>query len=110
MNSLDFDSNRNATSTARMLDHDARLLTAAIPPRWRATILLLATILFFPIFITIVVLDVLTEDMPKVRALLAGTSNAVTSSAQALARLPKMLFRVPQVTRPQPSMSAAEVG
>jgi hypothetical protein len=51
-----------------IFDFDARLLTAIIPVRCRAAVLVLGTLALFPLIITVMMFDAVTHDMPSLRA------------------------------------------
>jgi hypothetical protein len=46
---------------------DARILTAVFPARWRAGILLVGAIVFFPVIIFVMMFNAVIHDMPGVR-------------------------------------------
>src|SRR6187200_3463927 len=51
-----------------IFDFDARSLTAIIPVRWRAAVLVLGAVTLFPLIITGMMFDAVTHDMPGLRA------------------------------------------
>jgi hypothetical protein len=57
-----------AHSSTPLFDFDARFLTAIIPVRWRAAVLVLGTVTLFPLIITLMMFDAVTHDMPGLRA------------------------------------------
>ena len=57
-----------AQTPTPVLDFDARFLTAIIPARWRAAVLVAGAIAFFPLIITVMMFDAVTHDLPGLRA------------------------------------------
>jgi hypothetical protein len=55
-------------SPADMLASDVRQMARVIPAGWRAAALMMLALIFFPVLISVLILDALTEDMPSVRA------------------------------------------
>src|SRR5689334_6359684 len=75
-----------------------RFMTHWIPPRLRGVTLLVGIVVLFPVIVGAIVLDALTQDMPRVRtplkkALLAASDWVRAGSA---------MFRAKRVTSPLP--------
>src|SRR4051812_28675331 len=84
-----------------VFDFDARFMTAIIPVRWRAGVLVLATVTLFPVLITVMLFDIVTHEMPGLRAPFERTLRMVSG-----------WFRVRRVSEspgaiPFPSLAAA---
>jgi hypothetical protein len=76
-------------SPTDMLATDLRRMAGAIPVGWRAVVVMVATIVVFPILISVFILDALTYDMPGIR-------NPVRKAFDWLSR---WILHTPQHTR-----------
>jgi hypothetical protein len=47
-----------------LLRRAVRRITRCLPPRWRAALLLAATIVFFPVIVGVMIVASVTEDLP----------------------------------------------
>jgi hypothetical protein len=82
------------------------MFTEMIPTRWRAAVLLTGTIVFFPIFILVIMVDALTHDMPRFRFLVHRTGQIFTAGVQMAIRIPRAwqnVWRFPDLTRREAS-------
>jgi hypothetical protein len=66
-----------AQSPAPFIDFNTRFLTANIPVRWRAAILVLGTFTLFPIIICVMMFNVVTHDMPGITSVFRRIFRAV---------------------------------
>jgi hypothetical protein len=77
--------NANHTSTPR----GARAITNVIPTRWLAAVLLIGTIVFFPVLILVIIIDAVTHDMPRFRFFMSRTGQFFRAGTQGALRFPR---------------------